>query len=448
MKNLSVDTIVALATPAGRGGIAVIRVSGPLVPSIASKILGHVPTPRNATLKAFVDAEQNAIDEGIALYFPGPHSFTGEDVLEFQGHGGPAVCDLLIHAILQAGARMARPGEFTERAFLNDKIDLAQAEAIADLIDATSAQAARSALRSLQGEFSTRINVLVEMLIRLRMYVEAAIDFVEEEINFLGDSQITTQLADISGSLTDVLTSATQGSLLRDGITIVIAGVPNVGKSSLLNYLSGKETAIVTDIPGTTRDVLREQITLDGMPIHIIDTAGLRESNDPIEQEGIRRAHLEIAQADMILLLHDATRPAALPERQFTLGGQQVITVKNKIDLTKETPALQIVDGQVVISLSAKTGAGMELLTQHIKASAGLNENNEGIFSARRRHVDALVRAKEFVQSGYHQLTTQRAGELLAEDLRQAQFALAEITGEFRADDLLGRIFSSFCIGK
>jgi tRNA modification GTPase len=448
MKNLSVDTIVALATPAGRGGIAVIRVSGPLVPSIASKILGHVPTPRNATLKAFVDAEQNAIDEGIALYFPGPHSFTGEDVLEFQGHGGPAVCDLLIHAILQAGARMARPGEFTERAFLNDKIDLAQAEAIADLIDATSAQAARSALRSLQGEFSTRINVLVEMLIRLRMYVEAAIDFVEEEINFLGDNQITTQLADISGSLTDVLASATQGSLLRDGITIVIAGVPNVGKSSLLNYLSGKETAIVTDIPGTTRDVLREQITLDGMPIHIIDTAGLRESNDPIEQEGIRRARLEIAQADMILLLQDATRPAALPENQFTLGGQQVITVKNKIDLTSEAPALQIVDGKAVISLSAKTGAGMDLLTRYIKASAGLNENNEGIFSARRRHVDALVRAKEFVQSGYHQLTTQRAGELLAEDLRQAQFALAEITGEFRADDLLGRIFSSFCIGK
>jgi tRNA modification GTPase len=448
VKNLSVDTIVALATPAGRGGIAVIRVSGPLVAPIASKILGQVPTPRNATLTSFVDAQQNAIDEGIALYFPGPHSFTGEDVLEFQGHGGPAVCDLLIQAILHAGARMARPGEFTERAFLNDKIDLAQAEAIADLIDATSAQAARSALRSLQGEFSARIHALVEMLIRLRMYVEAAIDFVEEEINFLGDSQITNQLASISGSLSDVLESATQGSLLRDGITIVIAGAPNVGKSSLLNYLSGKETAIVTDIPGTTRDVLREQITLDGMPVHIIDTAGLRVSNDPIEQEGMRRAHREIAQADMILLLQDATRPFALPALHFTPGSQQVITVNNKIDLTNEAPELQIVDGKAIISLSAKTGAGMNLLTQHIKASAGLNENNEGIFSARRRHVDALLRAREFLQSGYHQLTTQRAGELLAEDLRQAQFALAEITGEFRADDLLGRIFSSFCIGK
>jgi tRNA modification GTPase len=448
MKNLSVDTIVALATPAGRGGIAVVRVSGPLVVQIANQVLGQLPKPRSATLTAFVDAQQLPIDEGIALYFPGPHSFTGEDVLELQGHGGPAVIDLLIHAVLQAGARMARPGEFTERAFLNDKIDLAQAEAIADLIDAVSAQAARSALRSLQGEFSARINGLVEMLIRLRMYVEAAIDFVEEEINFLADSQITNQLASITDSLKEVLAAAAQGSLLREGITIVIAGVPNVGKSSLLNYLSGKDTAIVTDIPGTTRDVLREQITIDGMPIHIIDTAGLRESDDPIEQEGIRRAQKELAQADLILVLQDATRPTVIPPLFFSPGKQQVITVKNKIDLTNEAPALHTQDGTTTILLSAKTGAGMELLTQHIKATVGLSENNEGIFSARRRHVDALLRAGEFLQSGYQQLTVQRAGELLAEDLRQAQFALAEITGEFRADDLLGRIFSSFCIGK
>jgi tRNA modification GTPase len=448
MKNLSVDTIVALATPAGRGGIAVVRVSGPLVTTIAQQILTFLPKPRLATLTAFIDAKHNPIDEGIALYFPAPHSFTGEDVLELQGHGGPAVVDLLIQAILETSARMARPGEFTERAFLNDKIDLAQAEAIADLIDAVSAQAARSALRSLQGEFSSRIKQLVEMLIRLRMYVEAAIDFVEEEINFLADTQITTQLANISVALQEVMSSATQGSLLREGITMVIAGEPNVGKSSLLNYLSGKDIAIVTDIPGTTRDILREQIHIDGMPIHIIDTAGLRISDDPIEQEGIRRAHLEIGQADLVLVLQDATKPAPLQPTFVNLPKQRLITVKNKIDLTNATPTIVTEQGNTSITLSAKTGLGMELLTNHIKTHVGLTENNEGIFSARRRHLDALVRAQEFLQSGHHQLTANRAGELLAEDLRQAQFALAEITGEFRADDLLGRIFSSFCIGK
>ncbi|MES2218747.1 MAG: tRNA uridine-5-carboxymethylaminomethyl(34) synthesis GTPase MnmE [Pseudomonadota bacterium] len=448
MKNLAIDTIVALATPAGRGGIAVVRVSGPIVTKIAHQLLNRLPKPRTATLSVFVDQQQNPLDEGIALYFPAPNSFTGEDVLELQGHGGPAVIDLLIQAILQSGARMARPGEFTERAFLNDKIDLAQAEAIADLIDAVSAQAARSALRSLQGEFSARINQLVEMLIRLRMYVEAAIDFVEEEINFLADTQISTQLASITDSLKEVLNSATQGSLLREGITIVIAGEPNVGKSSLLNYLSGKDTAIVTDIPGTTRDLLREQINIDGMPIHIIDTAGLRDSDDPIEQEGMRRAQREIVQADLVLLLQDASKPHAVPAAIPTTARQRVITVKNKIDLTNDAPAIHTDHGKTSITLSAKTGAGMELLTGHIKASVGLTENNEGIFSARRRHLDALARAQEFLQCGYHQLTANRAGELLAEDLRQAQFALAEITGEFRADDLLGRIFSSFCIGK
>jgi tRNA modification GTPase len=450
MKNLSQDTIVALATPAGRSGIAVVRVSGPLVTQIAQHLLQQIPKPRNATLATFTDSKQQAIDAGIALYFPAPNSFTGEDVLELQGHGGPAVCDLLIQAILALGARMARPGEFSERAFLNDKIDLAQAEAIADLIDANSAQAARSALRSLQGEFSTRINQLVEMLIRLRMYVEAAIDFVEEEINFLADSQITTQLGTIKQTLSDVLGSATQGSLLREGITVVIAGEPNVGKSSLLNYLSGKDVAIVTDIPGTTRDVLHEQISLDGMPVHIIDTAGLRVSHDPVEQEGIRRAQREIAEADLILLLQDATHlerplPDIANAKQTRLP---TIIVQNKQDLIGAPPGLSTENGVTTICLSAKTGAGIDLLIRHIKACVGLNENNEGIFSARRRHLDALSRAQDFVSSGYQQLTQHQAGDLLAEDLRQAQHALAEITGEFRADDLLGRIFSSFCIGK
>ena len=450
MKHLTADTIVALATPPGRGGIGIVRVSGPHVNTIAVKILGQLPPPRTALLLPFVDANNDAIDQGLALHFPAPHSFTGEDVLELHGHGGPAVCDMLINAILHAGARMARPGEFSERAFLNDKIDLAQAEAIADLIDATTAQAARSALRSLQGEFSARINQLVEGLIRLRMYVEAAIDFVEEEINFLADDQVINQLTAIMADLAAVLLSATQGSLLRDGVTVVIAGQPNVGKSSLLNFLSGKDIAIVTDIPGTTRDVLREQINLDGMPIHIIDTAGLRDSTDPVEQEGIRRAQQEIARADLILLLQDASRND-VPQNNLLSAVETklpVITVRNKIDLTGEAPQLHTQDNLTTITLSAKTGHGIDLLKQHLKACVGLRENNEGIFSARRRHLDALNRAQEFLQSGHRQLTQARTGELLAEDLRQAQLSLSEITGAFGADDLLGRIFSSFCIGK
>jgi tRNA modification GTPase len=450
VKHSSADTIVALATPPGRGGIGIVRVSGPKVKDIALQLLAQLPAPRTALLLPFKDENAQAIDEGLALYFPAPHSFTGEDVLELHGHGGPAVCDMLIHAILNYGARMARPGEFSERAFLNDKMDLAQAEAIADLIDATSAQAARSALRSLQGEFSARINQLVESLIQLRMYVEAAIDFVEEEINFLADQQIVTQLTTIIDNLAAVMQAATQGSLLRDGVTVVIAGQPNVGKSSLLNFLSGKDIAIVTDIPGTTRDVLREQIILDGMPIHIIDTAGLRESIDPVEQEGIRRAQHEITRADLVLHLQDASlaeqsAAAFLTPLHATLP---IITVRNKIDLTGEAATLHTQDNMTTIAVSAKTGDGMDLLKQHLKDRVGLRENNEGVFSARRRHIDALKRAQEFLQSAYQQLTIARAGELLAEDLRQAQLALSEITGAFGADDLLGRIFSSFCIGK
>jgi tRNA modification GTPase len=449
VKETHIDTIVAQATPPGRGGIAIVRVSGPLTEKVALAVLGKLPAPRRAAFHLFLDETASAIDEGLALYFPSPHSFTGENVLELQGHGGPAVVDTLIRRILKLGVRIARPGEFSERAFLNDKLDLAQAEAIADLIDASSEQAARSALRSLQGEFSQRISQLVEALIRLRMYVEAAIDFAEEEIDFLADQQIATDLEAAINTLKAVQASAVQGSLLRDGITAVIAGEPNVGKSSMLNQLSGKDVAIVTDIPGTTRDLLREQITLDGMPMHIIDTAGLRESTDIVEQEGIRRAQHEISQADIVLVMTDASRESlnTLSLLDKIPKTAAVVTIRNKIDLTKESPNIEIENGKAVISLSAKSGLGIDLLKNYIKSCVGFEANMEGCFSARRRHLDALARADVFLQSGQLQLQN-RAGELLAEDLRQAQYALSEITGEFTSDDLLGRIFSSFCIGK
>jgi tRNA modification GTPase len=446
-----VETIVATATPIGRGGIAVVRISGPLVKSIAETILRKLPKPRLATFASFLDHQGQVLDEGIALFFPAPHSFTGEDVLELQGHGGPIVVDAVIQRILMLGARLARPGEFSERAFLHDKIDLVQAEAIADLIDASSLQAAHSAMRSLQGDFSKKIHSLVEALIHLRMYVEAAIDFVEEEIDFLQDQQIVTDLENILQELKNTQASAMQGSLLRDGITIVIAGQPNVGKSSLLNCFSGKESAIVTSIPGTTRDVLREQIMIDGMPVHIIDTAGLRETQDIVEQEGIRRAHAEIARADFILLIVDATCQdnrdihslfEKIPERA------EFLMVRNKIDLTHEQAKLEKKADIIVISVSAKENIGIDLLKEHIKERVGFKSMSEGIFSARRRHLDALLRAEKFLTAGFEQLQKHHAGELLAEDLRQAQLALNEITGEFTSDDLLGRIFSSFCIGK
>lgn len=448
MKEYTTDTIVAEASPPGRGGIAVVRVSGPLVKKISEKLLGQLPTPRYAAYLSFFDAEQTAIDEGLAFYYPAPNSFTGEDVLEFQGHGGPAVVANLIRQIVKSGARLARPGEFSERAFLNDKVDLAQAEAIADLIDASSEQAARSALRSLQGEFSQLIQQLVEALIRLRMYVEAAIDFAEEEIDFLADGQVAEDLAVAIAQLNTIEASATQGSLLRDGITVVIAGEPNVGKSSLLNRLSGKDIAIVTDIPGTTRDVLREQITLDGMPLHIIDTAGLRDSTDMVEQEGIRRAHHEISQADLLLVVRDASKSQSVVSLPKMPARTIIVEVRNKIDLTQEAPAIHLENGKTIIALSAKQNLGLDLLKKHIQTSVGFQANGGGCFSARQRHLDALARAKKFLLAGQQQLQDYRAGELLAEDLRQAQNALGEITGEFSTDDLLGRIFSSFCVGK
>jgi tRNA modification GTPase len=445
------DTIAAVATPPGRGGVGIIRVSGSQAKTIAEKILGDCPPPREARYLTFKEADGSVLDQGVALFFQGPHSFTGEDVLELQGHGGPVVLDMLLSRVLQLGARLAQPGEFSQRAFLNDKLDLTQAEAIADLIDSSSIQAARSAMRSLQGEFSQRIHALVDATIKLRMYVEAAIDFPEEEIDFLADNAVNEQLQDILTELKNILAQAQQGCLLREGMNVVIAGQPNAGKSSLLNKLAQRELAIVTDIAGTTRDTLRHEISIDGLPVHIIDTAGLRDSSDTVEQIGIQRAWSEIEQADRILLLIDDAAGITSEDQAIidNLPHNIVVSVvRNKIDLGNRQPQLN--DGPLgkEISLSAKTGAGVELLTQHLKECVGYQGTTEGNFMARRRHVDALQRALGFVQHGQQELQQHKAGELLAEDLRLAQEALSEITGEFCADDLLGRIFSSFCIGK
>lgn len=444
MPDSRVETIVAQVTPPGRGGVSIVRVSGPLTQKIALAIVKAELTPRVAAHLSFYDTDDSVIDEGLALYFPNPHSFTGEDVLELQGHGGPVVVDAVIKRVLQLGARLARPGEFSERAFLNGKMDLAQAEAVADLIDASSTQAARLALKSLQGEFSQAVHALNEKIIHLRMYVEAAIDFSDEEIDFLGDEKVSHQMREIISDLDHIQQNARQGSFLREGITAVIAGAPNVGKSSLLNRLSGKDVAIVTDIPGTTRDVLRDHILLDDMPMHIVDTAGLRDSDDVVEKEGMRRAHQEIEKADIIICLQDASRPESRVALPPAADHRPVVYVQNKIDLTGESP----VKTENVIYLSAKTGAGMDLLKDHIKKTVGFQQHTEGLFLARRRHLDALERAHQHVDQAHLQLLETKAGELAAEDLRQAQLAMSEITGEFSSDDLLGRIFSSFCIGK
>lgn len=442
-------TITAIATPPGKGGVAIIRISGVKVPEIAQQLLGFLPKPRYAQYSSFFNEQKEMIDQGLALYFPAPNSFTGEDVLELHGHGGPVIQDCLLRAILQAGACLAKPGEFSERAFLNNKLDLSQAEAIADLIDAGSEQAARAALRSLQGEFSQQINNLLERLIHLRLYIEAALDFPEEEIDFLGNENIKQQLQDLLDDLQKIFNAAQQGTLLREGMNIVIAGPPNAGKSSLLNALSGRETAIVTNIPGTTRDVLRDVIQIDGLPLHVIDTAGLRESKDQVEQEGIRRTYQEIEKADRILLVIDSTNDLNLAELLIDPSHAKKTTIiRNKIDLLNKDPVISKESDQVSISLSVKTGSGLNLLKEHLKDCLGFVVNAEGNFSARRRHLDAINRAEQAILNGQAQLNAHRAGELLAEDLRQAQQALGEITGEFTADDLLGKIFSSFCIGK
>jgi len=445
------DTIAAIATPAGRGGVGIVRVSGPKVKQIAELILGECPAPRDARYLSFKDSNNTVLDQGIALFFQTPNSFTGEDVLELQGHGGPVVLDMLLSRVIELGVRLAQPGEFSERAFLNDKLDLAQAEAIADLIDSSSVEAARSALRSLQGEFSQRIHRLIEAMIKLRIYVEAAIDFPEEEINFLADSAITDQLKTIIDNLNNILAEAQQGCLLREGMNVVIAGQPNAGKSSLLNKLAQRELAIVTDIAGTTRDTLRQEISIDGLPVHIIDTAGLRESSDIVEQIGIQRAWSELEQADRILLLiNDADGITAVDQAIIDKlpHGIAITVVRNKIDVGYQQASVK--DGSLgkEIALSAKTGEGLELLTQHLKQCVGYKAAGEGSFMARRRHVDALQRALKLVLHGQQELELRQAGELLAEDLRLGQDALNEITGEFSSDDLLGRIFSSFCIGK
>ncbi len=455
--NVPRETIAAIATAQGRGGVGIVRISGPLASAAAQAIAGRQLTPRHAHYGPMRTADGEVIDEGLALYFPGPNSFTGEDVLELQGHGGPVVLDMLLQRCLELGCRLARPGEFSERAFLNDKLDLAQAEAIADLIEASSAQAARNAVRSLQGAFSRRVDNLTEKLIALRIYVEAAIDFPEEEIDFLADGHVLSMLDDVRDNLSTVMREAGQGALLRDGMTVVIAGRPNAGKSSLLNLLAGREAAIVTDIAGTTRDILREHIHIDGMPLHVVDTAGLRDTEDQVEKIGVERALKAIGEADRVLLVVDATAPEASdpfalwPEFLETRPDMAKVTlIRNKADLTGEPVDMQqSADGHVTISLSAKDeGQGLGLLRDHLKACMGYEQTAESSFSARRRHLDALRHASAALEHGRDQLTLAGAGELLAEDLRQAQHALGEITGAFSSDDLLGRIFSSFCIGK
>ena len=455
--NLSKDTIAAIATAQGRGGVGIVRVSGPAAEHIAAHVVRRPLQPRYAHHGGFHGERDELIDEGLAIFFRGPHSFTGEDVLELHGHGGPVVLDMLLRRCVGLGCRLARPGEFSERAFLNDKLDLAQAEAIADLIEASSEQAARNAVRSLQGVFSKQVGALTEGLIQLRIYVEAAIDFPEEEIDFLADGLVLSRLDAVRASLATVLREASQGALVRDGMTLVIAGRPNAGKSSLLNLLAGREAAIVTEIAGTTRDILREHIHIDGMPLHVIDTAGLRDTADLVEKIGVERALKAIQDADRILLVVDsssaeASNPHALwPEFLESAPPLEKVTlVRNKADLTGEPPRLlQEGTGQAVLTLSAlDAGAGLALLRDHLKAVMGYEQTAEGSFSARRRHLDALRQAQQHLEHGRAQLIHAAAGELLAEDLRQAQQCLGEITGEFSSDDLLGRIFTSFCIGK
>lgn len=439
----SSDTIAAIATPPGRGGIGIIRVSGPRVPDIARTLLGRLPGARHATHALFRDADGATLDDGLALYFPDKHSFTGEPVLELHGHGGPVVLDRVLAHVLSLGARPARAGEFSERAFLNGKLDLAQAEAIADLIDSASDDAARAALRSLSGEFSTLVHAVVDGVTEVRAFVEAAIDFPEEEVDFLADGDVARRVRSLIAQVDALLAEARQGALLRDGLVVVIAGAPNAGKSSLLNRLAGHDAAIVTPTPGTTRDVLREDIVISGMPVRIIDTAGLREASDAIEQEGVRRAREQITRADRVLLVVDASDDGPTPELDAALADRPVTVVRNKIDLTGEASGCEGETARV----SAKTGAGLDALRDHLKTVAGWRESG-GTFSARRRHLDALARARRHLVEGLEALETRHAGELLAEELRLTQHALGEITGTVTTEDLLGEIFSSFCIGK
>lgn len=439
------DTIVAAATPPGTGGIGVVRASGELVVAIARQVLGSLPEPRTATYRTFLGAKGEKLDTGLALYFPEPASFTGEAVLELQGHGGPLVNSLLVDAIVAMGARRAEPGEFSQRAFLNNKLDLFQAEAIVDLINAGTSRAARAALRSLSGVFSRAVAELAEQLLRLRMHVEAAIDFPEEEIDFLSDERLLRRLDDCAGAFSVLQQEATQGRILRDGFQVVIVGKPNAGKSSLLNCLSGQDAAIVTEVAGTTRDILREQIDIDGLAVELVDTAGLRENPDRVEEEGIRRARKALLSADAVFWIQDATEVEHGELNEELADGVPVIVVLNKIDLSGDPPGRA---GKETVCISAKTGEGLDALRQCIRELAGYENLGSGAFTARRRHLEALERAAMHFTTGRTALEETRAGELLAEELRLSQQALGEITGAVSSDDLLGKIFSEFCIGK
>ncbi len=471
MPQFDTDTICAMATPLGRSGVGIVRLSGPNALTIAEAILGFTPTPRYAHFSDFLDSNKNVIDQGIAIFFKQPNSFTGEDVVEIQGHGGIYVLKALLDRTLELGARLAMPGEFSERSFLNNKIDLVQAEAIADLIDASSQQAARSAVRTLRGEFSRKITLLVEKLISTRVNVEAAIDFSDEDIDILTDSRVNDYLTEMLNDLSGILRQAQQGALLKEGINVVIAGKPNAGKSSLLNALAGFESAIVTDIPGTTRDLLSEEINIDGMPVHIIDTAGLRPTVDIVEIEGVKRAEAAIDQADRILLLVDSLdaeqdvekllEPLGLlnveskkkASSNTSLDLSKTTLVFNKIDLLDNCPAkISSVDARgnrlPVIYLSAKHSLGIDLLREHIKECIGFNPLEEGVFVARERHLLALREALQLIRSAKDHIEKHSPLELIAEDLRIALSELGSITGEFSSDDLLGEIFSNFCVGK
>ena len=462
-KNIDNDTIAAIATAAGKGGIGIVRLSGRNALAIAKQLVQADLAPRHALFSSFINSDFEKIDEGIALYFPKPNSFTGEDVIELQGHGGAVVLNLLLAETIKLGARIARPGEFSERAFLNDKIDLVQAEAIADIIESRSETAAKSAMRSLSGEFSKKISTLTNDITKLRVYVEAAIDFPEEEVDFVSDGFVLNALNALNESIEAIWKQAKQGSLIRDGISVVIIGKPNAGKSSLLNLLAGDDLAIVNQRAGTTRDILREDIQIDGLPLRIIDTAGLRESDDEIEQEGIRRAKIEIEKADIVLFMRDSAKESELCENSGQtldiihqeLSNFQItppnttafIVVNNKIDIKKLPPSINTNPHFTEVYLSAKSGEGFDLFVNSLKEFCGFSES-ENNFVARSRHIEALDHARDYILQGKQQLIDNQAGELLAEDLRQAQNYLGSITGTVSSDDLLGEIFSSFCIGK
>jgi len=447
------DTIVARATPAGRGGVAIIRISGPGVSTIATGMLTKLPQPRSAEIMEFKDGSDTAIDTGLALYFPAPHSYTGEDVLELHSHGSPVICDMLVERSCELGARLAEPGEFSQRAFLNDKMDLTQAEAVADLIDSASRTAARAATRSLQGDFAALVHQLNDRITELRVHVEAAIDFPEEEIDFLADKALHARLDTVTQEFSRVEKTVQQGCLLRDGATVVIVGRPIAGKSLLLNALAGYDAAIVTAIEGTTRDLVREQIDLQGLPLRIIDTAGLRDSIDEVEVEGIRRAQHALESADHALVVVDAvTITAAQQEKllQELPADLSYTIIRNKLDLSDDVPGLasdSAREARATLAISALTGAGMNDLRDHLLEQLGYVAN-DGAVTARRRHLQSLAKAQEHFVAARRLLIEASAGELMADELLQVQNALAEITGQFSSDDLLGEIFSSFCIGK